>query len=163
MIIRDILSIASFSTLVVFVMTAITNDRVAASGTVHSPSAFALIPAQVPGVKHRVPIKLDRSQRNAQTKRTEEENCNQFDILSDDDSAGDTVVYNAPNNVITDSSSERTQITSESAVKSKVNRNKAAFSRHGNLPDVYWCVCCKERVYFNAIVIIHANDSPRAL
>ena len=124
-------------------MTAITSDRVApASGTVPTQAAFALIPAQVSGVKHRAPIKLDRSQRNAQTQRTQEANCNQFEILSDDDSAGDTVVYNAPTaNATADSSSERTETTSDSAVKSKVSKNKAVFARYGNLPDVHWCVC----------------------
>lgn len=126
-------------TFVVFLMTAITSDG-------GSASAFALIPAQIAGVKHPVHAKKNRVRCSEQLQNVQDVSTNQFDALSDDDSAGDEVVYSPPTIASIDSSPSMPIAPADSgSVKSKNHRpgrgkNKSVLSRHGNIPDVHWYV-----------------------
>lgn len=131
----------SICTLIVLLMAAaMATDR---STTAAPVAAFSLIPAQVSGVKHRVPVKKKDGIKLGNTYSSAEGvNSNKFDILSDDDSAGDEVVYNRLTNKL-----DGTLCTSKDAtsckprnVKRHHGNNKSILSRHGSLPDVHWCV-----------------------
>lgn len=132
-------------TLVVLLMAAtIATDRGKPAAPV---AAFSLIPAQVSGVKHRLPVKKDRIKLSNTHPSAEGVNRNKFDVLSDDDSAGDEVVYNHVTNKYDSSSSSGAIYTPKDAssckpknVRTHHDNNKSILSRHGSLPDVYWCV-----------------------
>jgi hypothetical protein len=121
------------------VMTALSSDPVSA--------AFALIPAQVPGAKHPVLLRKDRSRGNVQLQTAKDVvSLNQYDVLSDDDSAGDEVVYNPVKNdrqdVTKRLSSTQSSTADEASAPSQPSKNQRgrnkSFPRHGNLPDVHW-------------------------
>lgn len=141
----NLTSSAILYTFAVFIMTAITSDY--GTGPAPSmPSTFALIPAQIPGAKHPAPAKKNRNRNNAQLKHVPDVSTNQFNILSDDDSAGDEVVYYPPTAAVVNASSSipsTSTLADSTSVNSKTNSTysrKNKVSRHGNLPDVHWYV-----------------------
>jgi hypothetical protein len=139
----------SYATLVVIIMTAITTDRRGNASTPGPslPSVLALIPAQVPGAKHPMPVRKNRNKcHSVAPAATQSENSNQYDVLSDndDDSAGDKVVYRPPPNNTFNVSSDTEHASSDSGSiklkpdKTRSGKHKVVLSRYGNLPDVEW-------------------------